>query len=464
MNDQHAAHAHPNHHHHHHDEGGTGALRDPVCGMAVKPDTPHRLERNDETVLFCSAGCKAKFEADPAKYEAAAPKPAPSAPAGVKWTCPMHPHIVRDGPGACPICGMALEPMTPTAEADNPELAFMTRRLWVGAALSVPLLAMEMGAHAGLVPMGLHGAPLRWLEFALAAPVVLWGGWEFFVRGWNSVRTRSLNMFTLIALGVGVAFGYSVIATLAPGIVPAAFRTANGDVPVYFEAAAVITTLVLLGQVLELRARSRTSQALKALLKLAPETARRIKADKSEEDVALESIVVGDRLRVRPGERVPVDGVLIDGQSAVDESMLTGEPIPVEKAPGAQVSGGTLNGRGTFIMRAERVGSDTLLGRIVEMVAQAQRSRAPIQRLADQVSAWFVPAVIAVALLAGLIWTAIGPEPRLSYALLTAVSVLIIACPCALGLATPMSIMVGVGRAAQTGVLIRDAAALEMLE
>jgi P-type Cu+ transporter len=325
-------------------------------------------------------------------------------------------------------------------------------------------LFLEMGAHIGLVPMALHGPLGQWLQLLLASPVVLWAGWPFFERGWASVRNGHLNMFTLIALGVGVAFGYSLIATLAPAIVPAGFRTASGGVAVYFEAAAVITTLVLLGQVLELRARSRTSQAIKALLKLAPDTARRIGPDGQEEDVALQTLIVGDHLRVRPGERIPVDGSVVEGASAVDESMLTGEPIPVEKTSGSSVSGGTLNARGSFIMRAEKVGADSLLARIVEMVAQAQRSRAPIQRMADQVSAWFVPVVIGVALLAAMVWGAVGPEPRLAYALLTAVGVLIIACPCALGLATPMSIMVGVGRAAQAGVLVRDAAALETLE
>jgi Cu+-exporting ATPase len=438
--------------------------------MMVGPDTPHRLVHEGEEVLFCSAGCKAKFAADPAKYtqaihgERAAAEP-PKAPPGSKWTCPMHPQIVRDGPGSCPICGMALEPVSPTAEEGaNPELVDMTRRMWVGVALSTPLLALEMGGHAGALPTFLHGDAGHWPQLLLAAPVVLWGGWPFFVRGWNSVRTMNLNMFTLIALGVGVAFAYSVIATFAPGIVPAGFKLEGGETPVYFEAAAVITTLVLLGQVLELRARSRTSQAIRALLKLAPDTARRVRADGAEEDVSLDAVMVGDLLRVRPGERVPVDGLVTEGASAVDESMLTGEPIPVEKIAGAPVSGGTLNSRGTFIMRAERVGGDTLLARIVDMVAQAQRSRAPIQRLADLVSAWFVPAVIAIALIAALVWGAVGPEPRLAHALLTAVAVLIIACPCALGLATPMSIMVGVGRAAQSGVLVRDAAALETLE
>jgi Cu+-exporting ATPase len=447
--------------------------------MTPKPDTPHRLVHGGEEILFCSAGCKARFEADPEKYVSAeqrahagcahyagAPQvDAATVPAGSKWTCPMHPEIVRSGPGSCPICGMALEPMAPSAEEErNLELLDMTRRMWVGAGLSAPLLALEMGGHAGLTPPFLHGDAGHWIQLLLAAPVVLWAGWPFFVRGWNSVRTRNLNMFTLIALGVGVAFVYSLIATFAPGIVPTGFKLASGETPVYFEAAAVITTLVLLGQVLELRARSRTSQAIKALLKLAPDTARRMRADGSEEDVTLDAVIVGDFLRVRPGERVPVDGVVTEGVSAVDESMLTGEPIPVEKTPGASLSGGTLNARGSFIMRAERVGGDTLLARIVDMVAQAQRSRAPIQRLADQVSAWFVPAVIAVALISAIVWGAFGPEPQLAHALLTAVAVLIIACPCALGLATPMSIMVGVGRAAQSGVLVRDAAALETLE
>jgi P-type Cu+ transporter len=466
-------------HDHAHDQ--QGAPRDPVCGMTPKPDTPHRLVHEGEEVLFCSAGCKAKFEADPAKYlkaeedgrahcahhsaHGSPPVDPATVPAGSKWTCPMHPEIVRAGPGSCPICGMALEPMSPAADdGPNPELIDMTRRMWLGVVLSVPLLAFEMGGHAGFIPPFLHGDASHWLQLVLAAPVVVWAGAPFFVRGWNSVRTMNLNMFTLIALGVGVAFAYSVVATFLPGIVPHGFKLESGETPVYYEAAAVITTLVLLGQVLELRARSRTSQAIKALLKLAPDTARRVRADGGEDDVTLDQVLVGDLLRVRPGERVPVDGVVTEGASAVDESMLTGEPIPVEKTPDAPVSGGTLNARGTFIMRAERVGGDTLLARIVDMVAQAQRSRAPIQRLADQVSAWFVPAVIAVALIAALVWGAVGPEPRLAHALLTAVAVLIIACPCALGLATPMSIMVGVGRAAQAGVLVRDAAALETLE
>ena len=467
-------------HHHDHDidaDSGDAQLRDPVCGMVVKPETTHRLTDQGKEVLFCSAGCKAKFEAEPGRYTkpaghcsghgaSSAPTSASkTAPIGVKWTCPMHPQIVRDGPGSCPICGMALEPMTPTADGgENPELADMTRRLWVAALLSAPLLWIEMGAHVGLVPEIFHGAAGQWLQLLLASPVVLWAGWPFFERGWASVRSGNLNMFTLIALGVGVAYGYSVVATLAPEIVPVGFRLDGGDAPIYFEPAAIITTLVLLGQVLELRARSRTSHAIKALLQLAPDNARRVRADGTEEDVSLEHVGVGDVLRVRPGERVPVDGKVTEGASAVDESMLTGEPVPVEKIAGSPVSGGTLNARGGFLMRAERVGADTLLARIVDMVAQAQRSRAPIQRLADKVSAWFVPAVIGVALIAALVWAVVGPQPRLAYALLSAVGVLIIACPCALGLATPMSIMVGVGRAAQAGVLVRDAAALETLE
>jgi len=459
---------------------GLGQLTDPVCGMAVSKKSTHRLTHEGTETLFCSAGCKAKFAADPEKYGTREHPPqspsanghaghktivaTPHASPGVKWTCPMHPQIIRDGPGACPICGMALEPMAPGKDdGDSVALVDMTRRFWFSAVLAAPLLVLEMGAHAGLLPAILHGSINHWLQFVLAAPVVVWAGWPFFERGWTSVRTGKLNMFTLIALGVGVAFGYSVIAMLAPSLIPAGFRT-NEGAPVYFEPAAVITALVLLGQVLELRARSRTSNAIRALLKLAPDKARRVSAGGAEEDVALDMVRVGDLLRVRPGERVPVDGIVTVGGSAVDESMLTGEPIPAEKGPGASVSGGTLNARGTFIMRAERVGSETLLARIVAMVAQAQRSRAPIQRLADQVSAWFVPAVIGVALLAALVWGVFGPEPRLAYALLTAVGVLIIACPCALGLATPMSIMVGVGRAAQVGVLVRDAAALETLE
>jgi P-type Cu+ transporter len=391
---------------------------------------------------------------------------APAQPA-TKWTCPMHPQIVRDQPGNCPICGMALEPMTVTAEGGpEPELVDMTRRFWIGLVLTLPLLAFVMGDM-------LPGAPLRhlipgrlmaWLQLILATPVVLWAGWPFFVRGWASIVNRSLNMFTLIAIGTGIAYLYSVVGTVAPAVFPDSFRTHGGEIGLYFEAAAVITVLVLLGQVLELRARSQTSSAIKALLNLAPPTARRIRPDGTEEDVALEVVQVGDRLRVRPGERVPVDGVVLEGTSAVDESMVTGEPIPVEKAPGSRVTGGTVNGRGSFVMRAERVGSETLLARIVQMVSEAQRTRAPIQRLADQVSAWFVPAVVVVAVLTFIGWSMWGPDPRFAYGLVNAVAVVIIACPCALGLATPMSIMVGTGRGAMAGVLIKNAEALELME
>jgi len=393
---------------------------------------------------------------------------APTAPtvARVEYTCPMHPQIVRSEPGACPICGMALEPRTISAvEEENPELRNMTRRFWVSTVLTLPLLASVMGDM-------LPGQPLRhlvsprvaaWAQLVLATPVVLWGGWPFFVRGWQSLVHRSLNMFTLIALGTGLAYAYSVAATLAPGLFPAAFRM-HGEVGLYFEAAAVITVLVLLGQVLELRARSQTSGAIRALLGLAPRTARRVRADGGEEDVALDAVQVGDRLRVRPGEKVPVDGVLVEGTSAVDESMVTGEAIPVEKTAGDRVIGGTVNGTGGFVMRAERVGRETLLAQIVQMVSEAQRSRAPIQRLADLVAAWFVPAVVFVAVVSAIVWASVGPEPRAAFAIVNAVAVLIIACPCALGLATPMSIMVGTGRGAAAGVLIKNAEALEVME
>jgi P-type Cu+ transporter len=384
-----------------------------------------------------------------------------------EWTCPMHPEIVRDAPGSCPICGMALEPRTVgPVEGPDPELVDMTRRFWIGLVLTLPLLAFVMGDM-------LPGQPLRhlipgrvsaWLQFVLATPVVLWAGWTFFQRGWTSIVNRSLNMFTLIALGTGIAYIYSVVGTLAPELFPASFRTHGGEVGLYFEAAAVITVLVLLGQVLELRARSQTSSAIRALLRLAPPTARRLRHDGTEEDVPLEHIQVGDRLRVRPGEKIPVDGVLLEGRSAVDESMVTGESMPVEKTAGSRVIGGTVNATGAFVMRAERVGSETLLAQIVYMVGEAQRSRAPIQRLADLVSAWFVPVVVLVAIAAFGVWTAWGPEPRLAHGLVNAVAVLIIACPCALGLATPMSIMVGTGRGALAGVLIQNAEALEILE
>jgi Cu+-exporting ATPase len=385
----------------------------------------------------------------------------------VQWTCPMHPQIVRDVPGSCPICGMALEPMTPTAgDVENPELRDMTRRFWVSAALSAPLVAMAMGGHlaAGALDAVLPPRAQVWLQLVLATPAVLWGGWPFFVRGWASIAGRSLNMFTLIALGTGVAYFYSLVAALFPGVFPASFRSASGEVDLYFEAAAVITTLVLLGQVLELRARSQTSSAIRALLDLAPKEARLVRDDGSEEDVPLERVQPGDRLRVRPGEKVPVDGTVLEGKSAVDESMLTGEPLPAEKAHGDKVTGATLNTTGSFVMRAERVGLDTLLAQIVHMVAEAQRSRAPIQRLADIVAAWFVPAVVVVAAVTFLAWSLLGPPPAMGYALVNAVAVLIIACPCALGLATPMSIMVGTGRGARAGVLMKNAEALELLE
>ncbi len=439
--------------------------------MTVKPDTPHRGTHEGREVLFCSAGCKTKFAADPAKYALGAPAPhggppvdPSTVPAGSKWTCPMHPEIVRDGPGACPICGMALEPMMQSADAGpNPELIDMTRRFWIGAALALPVLALEMGRHFlgvdNVVPPVWNG----WFQFALATPVVLWAGWPFFQRGYQSLKTRNLNMFTLIALGTGIAWTYSVVALFWPSAFPPAFRDHHGLVAVYFEAAAVITVLVLLGQVLELQARERTGGAIRALLDLAPKTARRIR-DGAEEEVTLGQILVGDRLRVRPGEKIPVDGVVAEGRSSIDESMVTGESMPVTREKGERVIGGTLNQTGALVVEAERVGADTMLSRIVQMVADAQRSRAPIQRLADRVSGWFVPAVIGVAVSALIAWWVLGPSPAFSYGLIAAVSVLIIACPCALGLATPMSIMAGVGRGARAGVLIKNAEALERFE
>jgi Cu+-exporting ATPase len=439
------------------------ATIDPVCGMTVDPaKSPHRLSHAQKTYHFCSAGCRGKFAADPDKYlHGAASGPAEAEPEGMIYTCPMHPEVRQVGPGSCPICGMALEPEAGGAD-DGGELADMTRRLWISTLLALPIVALDMGGHFGLVHLPGHIS--AYAELVLATPVVLWGGWPFFVRGAQSLVTRNLNMFTLIAMGTGVAYGYSIVAALAPGLFPPAFHDEHGGIALYFEAAAVITVLVLLGQVLELRARASTSGAIRALIALAPKTARRIKDESSDEDVSLDAVVVGDRLRVRPGEKIPVDGVLIEGRSAVDESMVTGEAMPVIKEQGADVIGGTLNGSGGFVMRAEKVGRDTMLAHIVQMVATAQRSRAPIQRLADRVAAWFVPAVIAVALIAFAAWAAYGPQPRLAYALVAAVTVLIIACPCALGLATPMSIMVGVGRAAQAGILIRNAEALERLE
>ncbi|MFN3512346.1 MAG: copper-transporting P-type ATPase [Phenylobacterium sp.] len=390
--------------------------------------------------------------------------PSPVRP-GVIYTCPMHPQIRQTGPGACPICGMALEPETVAAdEGPNPELADFTRRFWVGLALTLPVLALEMGGHVTGLMMRLGAQVSGWLQFALATPVVLWCGWPFFVRGARSVATRRLNMFTLIAMGVGVAWAYSVVATFWPGVFPPAFRREDGSVAIYYEAAAVITVLVLLGQVLELRARERTSGAIKALLDLAPKTARRLRPDGTDEEVPLDRVDVGDRLRVRPGEKVPVDGELLEGRVSIDESMVTGESMPVTKAPGDKVVGGSINKTGSFLMRAEKIGADTLLAQIVHMVAQAQRSRAPIQRMADQVSGWFVPVVIVIAAVSFLVWGLVGPEPPFAFGLIAAVSVLIIACPCALGLATPISIMVGVGRGAQAGVLIKNAEALERFE
>ena len=455
---------HP-HAHGHAAAGGAGLAKDPVCGMDVDMATAeHRADYKGQIYYFCSGRCRERFVAEPERFLKPAERPAQPVPTGTEYTCPMHPEIRQVGPGACPICGMALEPVMATAETGpNPELVDMTRRLWIGVVLTVPVLVLGMGGDFGLDRLI---APWlsTWLQLLLATPVVLWAGWPFFVRGARSLATRNLNMFTLIALGTGVAWLYSIVATLVPGGFPPAFRGADGSVAVYFEAASVITVLVLLGQVLELRAREQTSGAIRALLNLAPKTARRIAADGSEEAVTLDRIEVGDRLRVRPGEKVPVDGSVVEGQSALDESMVTGESMPVNKQSGDRLIGGTINRFGAMVMTAEKIGRDTLLARIVQMVADAQRSRAPIQRLADQVSGWFVPLVILVALMAFAAWAIWGPEPRFAFALVAAVSVLIIACPCALGLATPMSIMVGVGRGARLGVLIKHASALERME
>jgi P-type Cu+ transporter len=449
--------------------------RDPVCGMKVDPATSkHRFDTNGETFHFCSAGCRTKFAADPRKYldnkylDKTESRTNPShtkVPDGAIYTCPMHPEIRQVGPGSCPICGMALEPEVASLDAGpNPELADMTRRFWIGAGLALPPVVLEMGGHL----VGGHGlidpTLSNWIQLVFATPVVLWAGWPFLVRGWQSLVTRNLNMFTLIAMGTGVAYLYSLVGTIAPQGFPEAFRGHGGAVAVYFEAASVITVLVLLGQVLELRAREATSGAIKALLQLAPKTARRVDDDGSDHEVEIDTLKAGDRLRVRPGEKVPVDGVILEGRSALDESLVTGESMPVTKEAGGKVIAGTLNQSGGFVMRADKVGRDTLLSQIVQMVADAQRSRAPIQRLADQVASWFVPTVIVVALAAFAAWASFGPEPRIPFGLVAAVSVLIIACPCALGLATPMSIMVGVGRGAQAGVLIKNAEALERME
>jgi Cu+-exporting ATPase len=497
--------------------------KDPVCGMDVNPTTArYKTVHNDKDYSFCSAGCLAKFAANPEKILSSPPQPmgpqlvslgtpirsltpASSAthsekngtayvcpmcpevrqlgpgpcpkcgmaleresptPAAkkVEYTCPMHPEIVRSGSGHCPICGMALEPRTITAEEENPELRDMTRRFWISLALTAPLLAVAMGSMLWPHAFTRLNAFLPWLEFLLATPVVLWGGWPFFQRGWASIVNRSSNMFTLIAMGTGVAYVYSVVATIVPQIFPASFRTMANRPDVYFEAAAAIVTLVLLGQVLELRARSQTSSAIRALLDLTPKMARRINADGSEQDIPLDQVKVGDHLRVRPGEKVPVDGVVLNGASRVDESMITGEAVPVEKAADSRLIGATANANGSLVMRAEHVGSETMLAQIVQMVSQAQRTRAPIQRLADKVAGWFVPAVIAISILTFIAWVSFGPEPRFAHAIVNAVAVLIIACPCALGLATPMAIMVGTGRGAHAGVLIKNAEALETLE
>jgi P-type Cu+ transporter len=485
---------------------------DPVCGMMVDPEqAAGASEYQGRRYLFCSTSCLKRFQAAPEQYiqhrstwEARAGPQTPHTSGADEYTCPMHPEIRQRGPGSCPKCGMALEPVTlaapmtrteytcpihpeivrpvpgfcpicgmaleprtvTIADEVNPELRDMTRRFWMSLGLTLPLLLMAMAEMVVGAPLShwLSGRLLAWAQLILATPVVLWGGWPFFERGWASLANRSLNMFTLIAIGIGTAYVYSVIATLFPDIFPQAFRGHGGEAAVYFEAAAVITTLVLLGQILELRARSQTSSAIKALLGLAPKTARRLRDDGTEEDIPLAHVQPGDRLRIRPGEKVPVDGIVLDGDSSVDESMITGEPVPVEKVPGGRLTGGTVNGTGALVMRAEHVGSETLLAQIVRLVSEAQRTRAPIQRLADTVSAYFVPAVVLIAVLTSIVWALIGPEPRLAYALVNAVAVLIIACPCALGLATPMSIMVATGRGALTGVLVKNAEALEILE
>jgi len=498
--------------HGHPGTGDSSGLRDPVCGMEVGPETAHRFHHAGTNYLFCSAGCLANFRESPDRYlsdggEGKAHPPgksgeeriprdaeytcpmhpevrqagpgscpkcgmalepvAPQAPAArTEWTCPMHPEVVRDAPGDCPKCGMALEPRTVSAaEEESAELSDMRRRFWVSAVLTVPLFLIAMADFLPGRPLENLASPraLGWLEFALGTPVVLWGGWPFFVKAWRSVANRALNMFTLIGLGVGVAYLYSLVAAFLPSLFPASFRGESGEVAVYFEAAAVIVALVLLGQVMELKARSRTGAAIKALLGLAPKTARRLRDDGADEDVPLDLVRPGDRLRVRPGEKVPVDGVVLEGTSSIDESMVTGEPIPVEKRQGDRVTGATVNGTGGLVMRAERVGAETLLARIVQMVAEAQRSRAPIQKLADTVASYFVPAVVSIAVATAFVWGLAGPDPRMAHALINAVAVLIIACPCALGLATPMSIMVATGKGATAGVLFRNAEAIEVM-
>jgi Cu+-exporting ATPase len=464
-------------HAHQHNHGGCGCgskkaalpaesqAKDPVCGMSVTiAGAKHTFDHQGQTYYFCCNGCRTKFAADPQKYLAPKAEAAKAVAKDAIYTCPMHPEIRQVGPGSCPICGMALEPLDATAEVGpNHELIDMTRRFWIGLALSVPVVVLEMGAHLfdfeHLVPMQIS----NWVQLVLATPVVLWAGWPFFQRGWASVLSRNLNMFTLIAIGTGIAWIFSLVATIAPQLFPPIYRRMDGSVAVYFEAAAVITVLVLLGQVLELRARERTGGAIRALLDLAPKTARRIEGH-GEHEVPLAEIEAGDTLRVRPGEKVPVDGEVLEGKSTIDESMVTGESMPVTKGPGDKLIGGTLNTTGSLVLRADKVGSDTMLARIVQMVAEAQRSRAPIQRLADRVAGWFVPAVLAVAVLAFAAWSLWGPEPAFTYGIVAAVAVLIIACPCALGLATPMSIMVGVGRGAQAGVLIKNAESLERME
>jgi Cu+-exporting ATPase len=461
------AHAHHHGHHHHADLPDHGKVIDPVCGMTVDPHAGKpSFEHRGTTYHFCSAGCRTKFAGAPQQYLDKSRTPPPAdVPEGTIYTCPMHPEVRQVGAGACPICGMALEPeLVSLDDTPNPELADMSRRFWIGLILALPVIALEMGGHIVGAHAWVEPTLSNWIQLGFATPVVIWAGWPFFVRGWQSLMTRNLNMFTLVAMGTGVAYIYSLAATFAPAIFPPAFRGHDGAVAVYFEAAAVITILVLLGQVLELRAREATSGAIKALLDLAPKTARRVDEAGADQDVALDDVAVDDRLRVRPGEKVPVDGIIIEGRSSLDESMVTGESMPVTKEAGAKVMAGTINRSGSFVMRAEKVGRDTLLSQIVQMVAQAQRSRAPIQRLADHVAGWFVPSVIAAAIVAFVVWAFIGPEPRLAFGLVAAVSVLIIACPCALGLATPMSIMVGVGRGAQIGVLIKNAEALERME